>query len=279
LPLTGPIFRIALVAVLVTAVAAQTNPSGQRKSNPAARSGMHAAEVSYTNGQLSVVANNNSLAETLAEIRNLTKAKIEGVQPGAAERISGEFGPDTPRAVVGALLANSHYNFILVSPPGNPASLQRIVLSEPAPEPVAAVQPAPQPSMQTVPAPEPAAQIVPTAQPNRLEKPSADVPAVVDHQPNGSAKDESKQPEVGMPEKETSDTTIGTEPSKEVKPDSDRATGPSEPHQANNESQPTVPATVVICGVTYDASQLADLKVPDHCGKPVQQPNPTTGSK
>ena len=147
MPLTGPILRIAVAAVLVTAVAAQTKPPAQRKSEAAAaKAASHPAQVTYAGGQLSVVANNNSLAETLAEIRNLTKAKIEGVQPGAAERISGEFGPDTPRAVVGALLASSRYNFILVSPAGNPAMLQRIVLSEPAPEPVAAVQPAAQPS-------------------------------------------------------------------------------------------------------------------------------------
>jgi hypothetical protein len=278
LPLTGPILRIALVAVLVTAVAAQTKPSAQRKSD-AARSAMHAAEISYTNGQLSVVANNNSLAETLAEIRNLTKAKIEGVQPGAAERISGEFGPDSPRAVVGALLASSHYNFILVSAPGNPAVLQRIVLSEPAPEPVAAMQPPPQPTMQTAPPPQPAGQIAPPTQPSRLDKPSADVPFVADHQPNPGAKDEPQQPEVGMAEQGKSDATTGTEPSKEAKADSDTAADSSEPRQANNESQPTVPATVVICGVTYDASQLADLKVPDHCSKPAQQPNPTNGSK
>ncbi len=203
LPLTGPILRIALVAVLVTAVAAQTKPSAQRKSDAAAaKAASHPAQVTYTGGQLSVVANNNSLAETLAEIRNLTKAKVEGVQPGAAERVSGEFGPDTPRAVVGALLATSHYNFILVSPPGNPAVLQRIVLSEPAPEPVAAVQPAPQPNMQTVPPPQPAAQIAPPTQPNRLEKPSADVPFEVDRQLNAGAKDEPQHAEFGAAEKE-----------------------------------------------------------------------------
>jgi hypothetical protein len=292
LPLTGSLLRIALAAVLVTAAAAQTKPSAQRKSDAAARSATHPAEVTYTNGQLSVVANNNSLAETLAEIRNLTKAKIEGVQPGAAERISGEFGPDTPRAVVGALLASSHYNFILVSPPGNPAVLQRIVLSEPAPEPVAAVQPAApptmqtappsQPAMQTAPPPEPATQTaspVQPTQPGRLEKPSADVPFEVERQVENSVKDEPRQAEPGVTGKEASEAKTGVEPATEAKPDSDLPADSSEPHQANNESQPTVPATVVICGVTYDASQLADLKVPDHCGKPAQQPNPTTGSK
>ena len=283
LPFTGPILRIAVAAVLVTAVAAQTKPTAQRKSDAAvAKAASHPAQVTYAGGQLSVVANNNSLAETLTEIRNLTNAKIEGVQPGAAERISGEFGPDTPRAVVGALLASSRYNFILVSPAGNPAALQRIVLSEPAPEPVATMQPAPQPTMQTVPPPQPVAQIAPPvqpAQPSRLEKPSADVPFEVDRQPNTGAKDEPQHADLAAAEKDASDTTTGSEPSKEAKPDSDTAAGSTEPHRANNESQPSVPATVVICGVTYDASQLADLKVPDHCDKPARQPNPTNGSK
>jgi hypothetical protein len=281
LPLTGSILRIALVAVLVSTVAAQTNPSAQRKSDSATRSAARPAEVTYANGQLSVLANNNSLAETLAEIRNLTKAKIEGVQPGAAERVSGEFGPDTPRAVVGALLASSHYNFILVSPPGNPAVLQRIVLSEPAPEPVAAVQPAPQPPMQMVTTPQASAQAAPPTQPGRLEEPSADVPFAKGEQPNATAKDEPQQPEAGVAEQRKPDVTSGTGEVKqdEAKPDTDMAAGTSEPNQPTHESQPTVPATVVICGVTYDASQLADLKVPDHCGKPAQQPNASNGSK
>ena len=120
---------------------------------------------------------------------------------------------------------------------------------------------------------------VPPAQANRLEKPSADVPFEVDRQPNAGAKDEPQRADLAAAEKDASDTTTGSEPAKEAKPDGDTAAGSSEPHQANSESQPTVPATVVICGVTYDASQLADLKVPDHCGKPAQQPNPTTGSK
>ena len=281
MPLTGPILRIALVAVLATAVAAQTKPSAQRKSDSAiAKAASHPAQVTYTGGQLSVVANNNSLAETLAEIRNLTKAKVEGVQPGAAERVSGEFGPDTPRAVVGALLASSHYNFILVSSPGNPAVLQRIVLSEPAPEPVAAAaQPVPQPTTQTIPQPEPAAQTTPSTQPSRLEKPSADVPAVLDQQVENSTKDEPRDAEPGVTGKESSGAATGMEAATEAKSESDKAASSSEPNQANNESQPSIPPTVVICGVTYDASQLADLKVPDHCGKPAQQPNPTNGSK
>ena len=78
LPFTGPILRIALAVVLVTTVAAQTKPSAQRKSDAAAaKAASHPAQVTYTGGQLSVVANNNSLAETLAEIRDLTNAKIE----------------------------------------------------------------------------------------------------------------------------------------------------------------------------------------------------------
>jgi hypothetical protein len=233
--------------------------------------------VAYTGGQLSVVANNNSLMQTLAEVRNLTNAKIEGVQPGAAERITGEFGPDTPRAVVGAMLASSHYNFILVSPPGNPGSLQRIVLSEPAPEPVAAARSMAEPIIE-MPPPQPSTETAPPAEPPKLEKPSADVPAALDRQIESSTKDEPRNAESGVPEKGAADETTGTVPSKEATP-ADAATGSSEPHQANNENQPSVPARVVICGVTYDASQLANLKVPEHCGKTTQQPNATSGSK
>ncbi len=274
MPLTGSISRIAFVAVLATVAVAQSKPSAQRKADAAAKSPNHAAEVTYTNGQLSVVANNNSLAETLAEIRNVTKAKIEGVQPGATERISGEFGPDTPRAVVGALLANSHYNFILVSPPGNPGSLQRIVLSEPAPESVAAAQRV-SPPMQ----PAPEQQTVPPPQTDESAKPPAGAELLIEPNgaPNAAAKDEPQHRD-GVAEKESADTTTAVEPVKETKPDSDAPAPSAEPKSASND-QPTVPATVEICGVKYEASQLENVKVPDHCGKATQQPNSATASK
>jgi len=263
LPLTGPILRISLVAVLVTSVAAQTKPSGQKKSDGATKSGTRAAEVTYTGGQLSVVANNNSLTETLAEIRELTKARVEGVQPGPSERISGEFGPDTPRAVVGALLASSHYNFILVSPPGNPGSLQRIVLSEPAPEPVAAEQPvAPAPSL---------------PEPSSVTQPAE----IADHPAESAGKEDATtdadHSEAAVAEKDASSSASESSPAKEKKPES--TTSVSEPTHETAGNQPNVPPTVEICGVTYTAAQLADLRVPDHCGKPAPQPNSTSGSK
>jgi hypothetical protein len=272
LPLTGPIFRIVVAAALATGLAAQTKPSAQKKSQAATRTASHAAQVTYSGGQLSVVANNNSLAETLAEIRNVTKAKVEGVQPGVAERISGEFGPDTPRAVVGALLANSHYNFILVSPPGNPGSLQRIVLSEPAPEPIAAAQQVSLPATQPASAP----------QSDEVAKPpaEAEIPIEPNRMQDAAAKDEPQHRDSAVAEKDPADTATEVAPAKEIKSDGDTPAAPStDSKRANHDDQPTVPATVEICGVKYDGSQLENVKVPDHCGKPTQQPNSANGSK
>jgi hypothetical protein len=267
----GPVSRIVSMAVLATlAVSAQTaKPSAQRKSEAAAKTASHAAQVTYTGGQLSVVANNTSLAETLAEIRDLTKAKIEGVQPGVAERISGEFGPDTPRAVVGALLAASHYNFILVSTPGSPGSLQRIVLSEPAPEAVAATQPRPTPTVRPDPPAEAAAQAKAPV--------DGGIPTEMNPQGDGGAKDEPRHGASGVVG--PADPAAGADDAKETKSESDINLPATEPNHAKSDNQPTLPPTVEICGVKYDASQLENVKVPDHCGKTTQQPNSPNGSK
>jgi len=254
--------QIALVTVIAASMAvAQGKPSAQKKINVTGKAVARAAQVTYTGGQLSVVADNNSLAETLAEIRELTKARVEGVQPAPAEKISGEFGPDTPRAVVGALLASSHYNFILVSPPGSPGSLQRIVLSEPAPEPVAAAAPMASPALDHS----------PEVKPTPAEDQQSDS-ASKDTAPKDAGSADSP-----AAEKDTPGTASETNPRKETKPESNSST--NEPAHETAGNQSNVPPTVEICGVTYTAAQLADLRVPDHCGKPAPQPNSTSGSK
>jgi hypothetical protein len=84
--------------------------------------------ITYAGGELTVVANNASLSEILTGIDRLIGAHVEGTRP-ASERVFGQFGPGTPRAVLGSLLSGSPYDFILVGAIDDPGGVQRIMLT------------------------------------------------------------------------------------------------------------------------------------------------------
>ncbi len=84
--------------------------------------------VSYAGGALTVVANNSTLTDVLKAISNITGAKVEGLT-GSADRVYGQFGPGSPRAVLDMLLQGSHYDFILVGAVEDPEAVQQVILS------------------------------------------------------------------------------------------------------------------------------------------------------
>lgn len=86
-------------------------------------------QVSYVDGQLTVVANNSTLADVLNAVQNKLGAQIEGVTPNDGDRVFGQFGPASPRAVCSKLLTGSAYDFILMGASENPDSIQRIILT------------------------------------------------------------------------------------------------------------------------------------------------------
>ncbi len=68
--------------------------------------------MTYTDGTLSVAADNASLNQILRQIASNTGMKITG---GVAdERVFGQYGPDSPTQVLAALLEGTGSNMILV---------------------------------------------------------------------------------------------------------------------------------------------------------------------
>ena len=80
------------------------------------------AQVTYTDGTLSISASNSSLNQILREISRETGIKISG---GVAdERVFGQYGPDAPSQILSALLDGTGSNMLLVNGNGNtPAEL------------------------------------------------------------------------------------------------------------------------------------------------------------
>ncbi len=72
-----------------------------------------AAEVSYSNGQITVAANNSSLNQILRDISSKTGMKITGGVTD--ERVFGQYGPAVPSSILTTLLDGTSSNMLLVS--------------------------------------------------------------------------------------------------------------------------------------------------------------------
>jgi hypothetical protein len=98
-----------------------------------------APQVSYRDGQLTIVAPNSTLGDILRAVRRQTSADIE-IPPTASERVVTHIGPGPARDVVAELLKGSKFNYVLLGSPANSNLLTRVVLvaksgSDQAPSP------------------------------------------------------------------------------------------------------------------------------------------------
>lgn len=81
------------------------------------------ATVTTGNNELTVKADNSSLAQILHQVSSKTGMKLDGMS--SDERVFGSFGPAAPREVLTALLNGTSYNLIMVGdlPNGAPREL------------------------------------------------------------------------------------------------------------------------------------------------------------
>jgi len=101
-------------------------------------------QVHYSQGQLTIVAENSTLADILRAVRAQTGAAVE-VPPNATERVVTHLGPGPARDVLAALLNGSHFNYVMLGSAAHPDSVDRIILTSksggvpetPPPAPVA----------------------------------------------------------------------------------------------------------------------------------------------
>jgi hypothetical protein len=86
-------------------------------------------EVSYVNGQLLIDAKNSTLSDVLKAVEKDTGATFDISSGDTSERVVGRIGPGTPRDVMAELLNGSHFNYVMLSPIGNPSALSRVLLT------------------------------------------------------------------------------------------------------------------------------------------------------
>jgi hypothetical protein len=123
LPATPPTPPAAPTPVQAAPTPAPTPPPAPTPATTPPRR----ADVTYTNGLLSVTANNSSLNQILREISRQTGMKITGGVND--ERVFGTYGPSAPAKILTTLLDGTGSNMILVSDPGSKAAPMELVLT------------------------------------------------------------------------------------------------------------------------------------------------------
>ena len=86
-------------------------------------------EVSYVNGQLLIDAKNSTLSDVLKAVEKDTGAAFDISSGDTSERVVGRIGPGTPRDVMAELLNGSHFNYVMLSPIGDPSALSKVLLT------------------------------------------------------------------------------------------------------------------------------------------------------
>lgn len=85
-------------------------------------------EVTFRNGQLTIVARNSTLSDVLNQVRSKTGALIDMPAP-SNDRVAGQFGPGAPRDVMAQLLNGSHFDYVMVGSQSDPSGLKKVVLT------------------------------------------------------------------------------------------------------------------------------------------------------
>jgi hypothetical protein len=86
-----------------------------------------APQVTYQDGQLTIVAPNSTLGDILRAVHRLTRAEME-IPSAATERVVTNLGPAPAPVVMAQLLNGSHFNYVLLGSPADANTLTRVVL-------------------------------------------------------------------------------------------------------------------------------------------------------
>ena len=106
--------------------------------------------VTFRDGELSIIADNSTLADILAAVHQRTGAAMDLPANLGNDRVAVKLGPAATDEVLAALLNGSHFDYIVVNHRENPLSPERIILREKASADSSAVNSGFAPSVATV---------------------------------------------------------------------------------------------------------------------------------
>lgn len=124
--------KIAKSAKPAVTPAAQTQPVVQAPPPPPPRPYEMAPvppQVTYRNGQLTIVAPNSTLSAILSAVRTRTGAQVEVPADAINDRVAVQIGPGNPRDVLATLLEGSRFDYIVLGSASDPDALSQVVLT------------------------------------------------------------------------------------------------------------------------------------------------------
>jgi hypothetical protein len=91
------------------------------------------AQVTYSSGQLTIIAQNATLSQVLHSVQSATGTSVEMPASASSERVVAQLGPGQPRDVLNSLLNGLKFNYIILGVTGNPGAVQKVILTTPKP--------------------------------------------------------------------------------------------------------------------------------------------------
>ncbi len=86
-------------------------------------------KVTYSDGELTVIAQNSTMAEILSGIRMSTGLRIEAQGGPSGDRVAARIGPAPVRDVLVSLLDGSRFDYIILGSAENPTLVDRVILT------------------------------------------------------------------------------------------------------------------------------------------------------
>ena len=85
--------------------------------------------VSWDGSQLTITADNSTLADILVAIRTRTGAEIDVPANASRERIAARLGPGPAREIIATLLSWTDFDYIIQASDNDPAGIQSVLLT------------------------------------------------------------------------------------------------------------------------------------------------------
>ena len=86
-------------------------------------------QVSWDGSELTIIADNSTLADILVAIRTRTGAEIDVPTNASHERIAARLGPGPAREIIATLLSWTDFDYIIQASDSDPAGIQSVLLT------------------------------------------------------------------------------------------------------------------------------------------------------
>ena len=119
----------AALALTITPISgAQTQASLGK--NTVEQATQRPLQVTYENGQLTIIAENSSLSDVMKALRAALGTDIDLPTNVADQRIWVHLGPGSPRGVLRELLDGTEFNYVIQASESDPAGIRSILLTQ-----------------------------------------------------------------------------------------------------------------------------------------------------